>query len=163
MKYRLVVLCIVLIVGVLSASAQDELRIWMTGGEGDTLTLQTAVAGFTEATGINVSVEPVGWGEAYARFLTAVNAGEGADLFAGGMSWGISLGDLGGLINLDEAYADEIDGILDGNNAEFVNAIIGVDGAVYGVPYDESIHVMYYLPGVLAKAGIDAAPSTWES
>ena len=96
MKFKLVVLCIALITSVFSASAQDGLCIWMTGGEGDTLTLQTAVADFTESTGIEVSVEPVGWGEAYARFLTAVNAGEGADLFAGGMSWGISLGDLGG-------------------------------------------------------------------
>ena len=162
MKFKLVVLCIALITSVFSASAQESLRIWMTGGEGDTLTLQTAAADFTESTGIEVSVEPVGWGEAYARFLTAVTAGEGADMFAGGMSWGISLGDLGGLINLDEAYADEIDGILAGNNAEFVNAIIGVDCAVYGVPYDESIHVMYYMPGVLADAGINAAPTTWE-
>jgi ABC-type glycerol-3-phosphate transport system substrate-binding protein len=162
MKLKLLVLIIVLAAGVFLASAQDELTIWMTGGENDSLVLQTAAAGFTESTGIAVKVEPVGWGEAYARFLTAVNAGEGADMFAGGMSWGISLGDLGGLINLDEAYADDIDDLLDGNNAEFVNAIIGTDGAVYGVPYDEAIHVMYYMPGVLAEAGIDSAPATWD-
>ena len=162
MKLKIVLLCIALIASVFSASAQNEVTIWMTGGENDSLVLQSAVADFTEATGITVNVEPVGWGEAYTRFLTAVTAGEGADMFAGGMSWGISLGDLGGLVNLGEAYADEIDGILAGNNPAFVDAIIGVDGAVYGVPYDESIHVMYYLPGVLAEAGIDSAPTTWD-
>ena len=39
MKFKLVVLCIALITSVFSASAQEGLRIWMTGGEGDTLTL----------------------------------------------------------------------------------------------------------------------------
>ena len=105
MKLKMLVLIIFLVAGVFAANAQDEFTIWMTGGENDSLVLQTAAADFTETTGIAVNVEPVGWGEAYARFLTAINAGEGADMFAGGMSWGISLGDLGGLISLDEAFA----------------------------------------------------------
>ncbi len=107
------------------------------------------------STGIAVNVEAVGWSDAYSRYLTAVNSGSGADMFAGGMSWGISLGGVGGLVDLKSQFADQVSPLLDQNNPEFVNAIIGTDGAVYGVPYNQDVLLMYYLPDAFAQAGIE--------
>lgn len=146
-----------------TSSAQDDgILFWITGDENSAAFLQAASELFTEETGIPVTVEAVGWGEAYARYLTSVNSGEGADMFAGGMSWGISLGDLGGLVDLSQAFPDEYQAVLDANNPAFVGAIVGVDGAVYGVPYNQDVQLMFYMPEALAEVGFDAPPVTWE-
>lgn len=144
--------------------AQDAgaIKIWITGGENDATALGDAAASFTEETGIAVTVEAVSWGDAYARYLTAVNSGEGADMFAGGMSWGISLGGVGGVIDLSQQFPDEYQAVLDQNNPEFVKSIVGIDGAVYGVPYNQDVMMMYYLPEALAQVGYEAPPATWE-
>ena len=91
------------------------------------------------------------------RYLTAVNSGTGSDMFAGGMSWGISLGGVGGLVDLKTQFPDDIQTVLDGNNPVFVSSIVGQDGKVYGVPYNQDVFLMYYLPDMLKQAGIDAA------
>ncbi|PJF39797.1 MAG: hypothetical protein CUN55_13575 [Phototrophicales bacterium] len=148
-----------------TVQAQDgtEISIWITGGENDATALSNAAQIFTEETGIVVKVEAVSWGDAYSRYLTAINSGTGADMFAGGMSWGISLGDLGGLVDLKATFGEEaVNAVLEVNNPEFVKAIIGVDGAVYGVPYNQDTILMFYLPENLEAVGYDAPPTTWD-
>ncbi|MBK8138102.1 MAG: extracellular solute-binding protein [Chloroflexi bacterium] len=161
-KILIVAMLFILAIAV-PAHMQDGLTIWITGGENDATTLAAAAEAFTAETGIAVTVEAVGWGDAYSRYLTAINSGSGADMYAGGMSWGISLGGVGGLVDLSSAaFADEVPALLEGNNPEFVKGIIGVDGAIYGVPYNQDVMVMYYLKDNLAQAGFDAPPATWE-
>ncbi|MEP7291192.1 MAG: extracellular solute-binding protein [Chloroflexota bacterium] len=162
-KMFLLVLSLVILAIVLPVSAQDDgITVWITGSDTDATTLQAAAAAFTEDTGVNVTVEAVSWDDAYSRYLTAVNSGTGADVFAGGMSWGISLGGVGGLVDLSQQFPDEYQSVLDGTNPSFVEAIIGQDGAVYGVPYNQDVLLMYYLPENLAAVGYDAPPATWE-
>ncbi len=159
----LVTISLLLFLLAFSVNAQEtSLTIWITGGDNEATALANAAQAFTAETGIVVNAEAVGWSDAYARYLTAVNSGTGADLFAGGMSWGISLGSLGGLVDLKSQFADQIQPLLDGNNPQFINAIVGTDGAVYGVPYNQDVFLMYYLPAVLKQAGIDTPPATWE-
>ncbi len=165
MKHKILLLVISLAIFALafSVSAQDDsITIWITGADNDATALANAATAFTDETGITVNVEAVGWSDAYSRYLTAVNSGSGADMFAGGMSWGISLGGVGGLIDLKTAFADQLDPLLDQNSSEFVNAIIGTDGKVYGVPYNQDVLLMYYLPDAFASAGIDSVPATWD-
>lgn len=145
-----------------SVIAQSGITIWLTGDENQATALQNAAVAFTASSGIAVKVEAVAWGDAYSRYLTAVNSRSGADMFAGGMSWGISLGDVGGLVDLSQAYPDEYEEVLDMNNPAFVEAIIGVDGAVYGIPFNQDLIVMFYMPEKLAQVGFDAPPTTWE-
>lgn len=157
----LTLLCLVLVA--MSVTAQEEgITFWITGGENDSSAVQAAAAAFTEETGIPVTVEAVDWGDAYSRYLTAINSGTGADLFAGGMSWGISLGGVGGLVDLAQAFPDGLQGVLDVNNPEFVNAIIAPTGEVYGVPFNQDLIMMFYMPENLAAVGYDAPPATWE-
>ncbi len=158
----LLVLSLLLLSLVSVAQAQESITVWITGGEDEANTLQEAALAFTETSGIEVSVEAVDWGDAYSRYLTAVNSGTGADLFAGGMSWGISLGTIGGLVDLNEAFPDDIESVLSANNPEFINAIIPVSGEVYGVPFNQDTIMMFYLPENLAAVGYDAPPATWD-
>jgi len=144
------------------AQESESLSIWITGNESEVGILQTAAAPFTEDTGIEVTVEAVSWGDAFARYLSAINSGEGADIYIGGMSWGISLGNIGGLVDISETFADEYEAVLEANNPSFVDGTIGVDGAVYVVPYNQDVQIMYYLTDALAEAGFDAPPATWE-
>ena len=162
-KSLIVAVLLILALAFPAQMQDDALEIWVTGGENDATTLQAAAASFIEETGIDVVVEYVDWGDAYSRYLTAVNSGTGADMYAGGMSWGISLGGIGGLVDLSQAeFAGEVQEVLDGNNPEFVKGIIGVDGAIYGVPYNQDVMVMYYLKDNLAQVGFENPPATWE-
>lgn len=164
MKHKIVIVSLMLLLAFsITVSAQsDGLLIWMTGGEEGAQALQNAAAIWTETSGVPVTVEAVGWGDAYARYLTAVNSGTGADMFIGGMSWGISLGNVGGLIDLSAQFGEDVQALLDNNNPAFVDSIIGLDGAVYGIPYNQDVHLLYYLTENLAQVGFEAAPTTWE-
>jgi multiple sugar transport system substrate-binding protein len=124
--------------------------------------LGVAAAIWEANTGNTVNIEAVGWGDAYARALTATTSGEGADILMGGMSWGISLGELGGMVNLSEKYPDDIAEIAEASNEGFYEAIVSRDGSVYGIPYNLDIYIMYYLADALEAAGFDAPPATWE-
>lgn len=163
---RKTILFVLLLFGVLvlalPVSAQDEsITIWLTGSDNEAVALQAVGDAFAEQTGISVTVEAVPWGDSYTRSLTAVNSGSGADIVMGGMSWGISLGGVGGLVNLQETFGDELTSLLEANNTAFVDAIIGIDGNVYAVPFSQDVYVMYYLPAALEEAGVEV-PTTWE-
>ena len=96
----------------LSAVAQGEtVTIWFTGDEQRGAALQSAVDVWAEQTGNTATVEVVSWSDAYAQSLAAVNAQEGGDILMGGMSWGISLGNIGGMTDLGETYGDDVAGI----------------------------------------------------
>lgn len=162
-KVLFILICLLLLGLIVPVSAQDKsITIWITGGDNEATALTNASEAFTAETGIKVNVEAVGWSDAQAKYLTAINSGSGADMFAGGMSWGISFGGVGGVVDLKTQFGDDIEALLAGNNPEFVNAIIGVDGAVYSVPYNQDVFLMYYLPDNLKKAGIENPPTTWE-
>lgn len=162
-KVLFIGLALMILAFVLPVSAQESITIWITGGDNEATALSNASQAFTDETGIEVNVEAVGWSDAQARYLTAINSGTGADMFAGGMSWGISFGGIGGLVDLKSEFGEDVvTGLLEGNNPEFVNATIGIDGAVYGVPYNQDVFLMYYLPANFETAGIESPPTTWD-
>ena len=69
---------------------------------------KNAAAGWEAATGNTVTVEAVDWGTAHAKILTAATSGEGPDIMTGGLSWGIEFGELGGMIDLNAQYPDDV-------------------------------------------------------
>ena len=162
-KLTLVLTLLLLVAAIGGVSAQGkEVLVWLTGSEPEAEALHEASAAWAEATGNTVVVEAVPWGDAYAKALTATSSGEGADIIIGGMSWGISLGGAGGMVNIAEQFPDELAAIKEANNPDFMGAISSVDGSVYGLPYDATFTMMYYIPEALAEAGIDAPPTTWD-
>ncbi len=66
------------------------------------------------------------------------------------------------MIDLKAAYPDDIQALLDGSSAAMEQAVIGTDGKVYAVPFNEDMLLMYYLTDNLTQAGIDHPPTTWD-
>jgi len=94
------------------------------------------------------------------RYLTAIMAGDGADLLSVNNEWISTYAAAGGLLNLDESIANNnIDmteffpGVIDG---------ITTQGSVYGMPYRAETHGIYYNEDMFEAAGADAMPETWE-
>lgn len=142
----------------LIVTAQDaDITVWLTGDDTGAAILQEVANGWAESTGNTVTVTAVGWGDAYAQSLAAVADGSGADIIIGGMSWGISLGNLGGMVDLGEKYPDELAAIAEQSNPAFHNATKTVDGKSYYVPFNLDTMVMYYLTDAFEEA-----PATWD-
>jgi multiple sugar transport system substrate-binding protein len=160
----LFVFVVSLMVGVAPSSAREgvEITVWFTGDDQQAEALGVAADIWAANTGNTVSIEAVGWGDAYARALTATTSGEGADILMGGMSWGISLGELGGMVNLGEKYPEDVAAIAEASNPGFWKSIVSLDGSIYYLPYNLDIFLMYYNTEAFAAAGIEAPPTTWE-
>jgi multiple sugar transport system substrate-binding protein len=160
-----VALALTLVAGAVPSAAQDggvEVVMWFTGSDQQAEAVQVAADIWAEATGNTAVIEAVPWSDALARAQTATASGEGADILVGGMSWGISLGALGGMVNLAEEFPEDIAAIQEASNTGFWDAIVSLDGSVYYIPYNLDIYLMYYLVEALEAVGYDGAPATWE-
>src|SRR5512145_3225405 len=133
MKHKIALLLAVLMVvsmvggNVQRSSAQDggkEILVWMTGGEVDAQIFQAAADLWAEQTGNTVTVEPIDWSSAHARMLTAAASGEGPDIITGGLSWGIEFGELGGMVDLNAGYPDDIAAMQESENAGMWSSIV---------------------------------------
>jgi ABC-type glycerol-3-phosphate transport system substrate-binding protein len=159
------VVALTLVAGVVphttSAQGGVNITIWMTGGDNDATAAKNAAAGWEAATGNTVTVEAVDWGTAHAKILTAATSGEGPDIMTGGLSWGIEFGELGGMIDLNAQYPDDVAAIQAADNPGIWSSIVSTDGAVYGVPYNLDIYLMFSRPDVLQELGVDV-PKTWD-
>lgn len=160
-KVLLAITVLVTLMFTMTASAQDGITFWLTGDDTGAAILQEVANVWSETSGVPVTVTAVGWGDAYAQSLAAVADGSGADIIAGGMSWGISLGGLGGMVDLGERFPDQIAQIAEISNPAFYSAILTTASNVYFVPYNLDTMLMYYRPAKFEAAGV-AVPATWD-
>jgi maltose-binding protein MalE len=99
--------------------------------------LQAIAPAFTEATGVEVTVELVPFGEIRDQVSTAGPAGEGPDIFAGAHDW---TGEL-----VANGVIDPID--LGAKADSFVQVAVnafGFEGQTYAVPYVTEAIALYY-------------------
>jgi len=162
LSIMLLVIAVFSIPSLVTAQGGTTITVWFTGDEQQAASLQVAADAWGEQTGNTAVIEAVSWSDAYARALAAVSAGEGADILMGGMSWGISLGKIGGMVDLGATFPEEIAHIAEISNPGFYEAIVTPEGTVYGIPYNLDTYLMFYRPEALAAVGIDAVPTTWE-
>lgn len=141
--------------------AQDGITFWLTGDDTGAAILQEVANTWSATSGVPVTVTAVGWGDAYAQSLAAVADGSGPDIIAGGMSWGISLGSLGGLVDLGERFPEQIAQVAEISNPAFYSAILTTDSKVFFVPYNLDTMLMYYLPASFEAKGLEV-PKTWD-
>jgi multiple sugar transport system substrate-binding protein len=161
MKKVLVVLFACLFLGSL-VSAQ-KLTIWMTGSERNGETLSAAASVFERLNqGVDVQVQAIPWRDGHAKILTAAISGVGPDLMIGGTSWGIEFGQLGGMVNLREEYPKLLADIEEAVVPEAYRSVVPPNGEVHAVPFNLQVMMMYYRQDLLAEAGIDAPPRTWD-
>jgi len=93
-----------------------------------------------------------------AAIQTNLQAGDVPDLF---QSWGggplAQLVEAGLVRGIDDEIADVKDGIVPAGLS-----MTQVDGVQYGLPYNLGAVGLWYNKDLLAQAGIDAPPATWE-
>ena len=165
-SFRLMAIALaVLLVVVISAGgyAAPRIEFWMQNY--DNLPVQTKImreliAEFKKETGITVDIEYVNWAEAMNRWTLVASGGAAPD--AGDMYWSYTFTDMGGgkhgPMALD-AFENEL-----GLDRFFESSLADVKykGHTYGVPWRIDIRPMGYRQDLLAEAGFDKAPETWE-
>ncbi len=141
-------------------SEQVVVSFWAMGREGDAVAL--LLPEFErEHPHIRVELQRVPWTAAHAKLLTAFAGNSLPDVFQLGNTWIPEMATLGALAALSQrtsasgtvAAADYFPGIWQTNI---------VDGSPYGVPWYVDTRLLFYRRDVLAEAGFDAPPRTWE-
>ncbi|MEU6247315.1 extracellular solute-binding protein [Glycomyces sp. NPDC047010] len=136
----------------------DSITIWHTGDASQKPMIEAVGAVFEEETGVAVNVEIIDWADAHTKILTAIQSGDGPDLFTGGLSWGIEFGELGGLYDLRQYESENLeDNVIDG----LWQSIESPGGELYGVPLNMTTYAMFYRSDILDENGI-AVPTTWD-
>lgn len=131
-----------------------ELSVWAMGAEAEAL--PDLVAEFTsEHPDVTVDVEPIPWDVAHDRILTSIAGGGTPDVVQLGTTWMGEFAETGALAAVPEDVNAEA--FFEGPWSTAV-----VDGTAYGVPWYTDTRVLYYRSDLLAEAGIDEPPSTWE-
>jgi len=156
---RLWLVCVLMVLAGCASSSQSsqvQLTMWLVGSEAQAKTINELAQRFTERTGIRVQCEAVSWGEAHSKYLTAVAGGVQPDIGTMGLTWGAEFGRLGALVNLHEAFPDDLKAV---QRDTFPGLWASVEQAaqVYGIPFDLTLQVLYYRTDIIPQP-----PRTWE-
>lgn len=137
-----------------------EVLFWGMGREGEVV--RELVPEFERRNpGIRVRVQQIPWTAAHEKLLTAFVGEATPDVAQLGNTWVPEFVALGALEELGPwvarsaviREADVFPGIWDTNV---------VDGRLYGVPWYVDTRVLFYRTDILAEAGYDSIPPTWE-
>ncbi|MFF3932541.1 ABC transporter substrate-binding protein [Streptomyces hirsutus] len=148
-----------------SNDSPKELTYWASNQgasvEIDKKVLQPELDKFEKQTGIKVKLEVVPWSDLLNRILTAATSGQGPDVLNIGNTWSASLQATGALMPWDAKAFDRI-----GGKDRFVDSALGSTGAEgqdpAAVPLYSMAYALYYNKQMLADAGVDAPPATWD-
>ena len=142
---------------VLGACAQrrdpNALVMWAMSYQGDYAPL--LMPAFTAATGIAVEVQSVPWTAAHEKLLTAQAGGAMPDVVMLPNGWIGEFQMIGALAEVPtpKLTAGLFPGLVEDNR---------VRGRDYAVPWSVAPQVQYYRRDILAEAGYDAPPETWD-
>jgi len=138
------------------AKKEVEIIMWLIGSEGQAQTIKELAEDFYKTTSIKIKCDAISWGDAHSKYLTSIAGGVAPDIGTMGLTWGSEFGGIGSMVDLNAAHPEEVKemqasvfpGLWD--SIEF-------QGKLYGIPFDMTEYVMYYLKDVVAKP-----PETWD-
>ncbi len=136
------------------------LEFWAMGREGEVVQ-QLMPAFEQENPGVRVRVQQIPWTAAHEKLLTAFVGRATPDIAQLGNTWVPEFAAIGAIEPLDGWIAasaalgpdDYFPGIWDTNL---------VDGRVHGVPWYVDTRLLFYRSDLLAQAGWDRPPRTWD-
>jgi multiple sugar transport system substrate-binding protein len=160
---RTALLCLIVLSFATGCSAPPSdtvVRFWAMGREGEIVAELLPEFERTHP-GIRVEVQQLPWTAAHEKLLTAFAGDATPDVCQLGNTWIPEFAALRALEPLDAYVAasriidpgDYFAGIWDTNH---------VDGKLYGVPWYVDTRLMFYRRDLLAQAGIEAAPRSWD-
>ena len=158
MRYFLVLILFVTVAltGCGQRRTSDEVIMWLVGSEAQSTNVNELAKKFYDETGIKVRCEAIPWGEAHFKYLTAVAGGVPPDIGTMGLTWGAEFGELGTMVDLGTEFSDDIKA-LEKDTFSGIWDSVEYKERVYGIPFDMTIHIMYYRKDI-----INRAPETWE-
>ncbi|WP_441459343.1 ABC transporter substrate-binding protein [Brachybacterium sp.] len=132
-----------------------------TGGEKGTLTFrlwdqnavaayEESLAAFTEASGWNVTIDVVPWGDYWTRLPLDVASGDAADVYWMNSANYIQYKDSGALLDINEVIPD--------GAAQWEQSIVDLytrDGGLWGVPQIWDSIALFYNKALVEEAGVD--------
>ena len=139
---------------------RTTIEFWAMGGEGERIA--GLVAAFERAhPDVDVRVQQVPWTAAHEKLLTAFAGGTLPDVCQLGNTWIAEFAALGALEELTDrvAASTEVDpqeyfpGVWAGNV---------IDQRVFGVPWYVDTRILFYRKDLLAQAGHDSPPRSWD-
>jgi len=137
------------------------IRFWGMGREGEVV--GELAKDFERANpDVKVVVQQIPWSAAHEKLLTGHVGRSTPDVSQLGNTWIAEFAALGAIAPLDSLVlgsrdverADYFDGIWDTNV---------VDGVAWGVPWYVDTRVLFYRSDLLAAAGYDSMPGSWEA
>ncbi|MDR2872605.1 MAG: sugar ABC transporter substrate-binding protein [Xanthomonadaceae bacterium] len=156
----LLLLIIVCLTGCMKGEEQRVVRFWAMGGEAEAAA--RLISDFEhENPGIRVEIQQIPWTSAHEKLLTAFAAGKLPDVCPLGNTWIPEFSTLGALEPLSSyldassviEWQDYFQGIWDTNV---------VDGQLQGIPWYVDTRLLFYRRDLLAAAGFEQPPLTWE-
>jgi multiple sugar transport system substrate-binding protein len=132
------------------------LTVWVMGDSGANFEALVADSG------IEVEVVAIPWDAIDEKLTTAVASGNGPDILQIGLSKLATFAEAGALLTLDDLIGDYPN--LD--PANFPEGVSGnstaVGGEIVSIPWVSDTRVLFSRTDILAAAGFDSPPSTWD-
>ncbi len=143
--------------------AQDDITLTMLthwGTEDQLAAQQVIIDAYMEANpGVNIELVTVDFGELRTKIITGRTAGISADVYHFYHLW---LPDFVNAGVLAEPTQDDLS-YIDENVAQgTIDAVSTSDGQIWGYPTEVNPYLLVYNKRLLAEAGYDAPPSTWD-
>jgi multiple sugar transport system substrate-binding protein len=161
-KFLRIIFCgVSLCIGIASCSTHETvLTFWVMGSEGEFVAQLLPEFERTHPT-IKVKLEQLPWSAAHEKLLTAYAGDALPDMAQLGNSWIPEMGALNALEGLapyaENSGAFKLDdffgGILDTNR---------LDKDLFGIPWYVDTRLLFYRRDLLAQAGYDHPPKTWD-
>ncbi len=137
-----------------------ELRFWAMGREGEVL--QDLISGFErENPEVRVQVQQIPWSAAHEKLLTAFVGRSTPDLAQLGNTWIAEFVALRAL----EPLAGRLAATAALDSTSFFPGIWStnrIGGVMYGIPWYVDTRVLFYRRDILARAGYDSVPGSWQ-
>jgi multiple sugar transport system substrate-binding protein len=112
--------------------------------------------------GIKVEMQRVSWADGQQQYLREAAVGEAPDVAQLAFVWPRSFGGAGALLPLDDLVKDGPIGIEGWGDFMAKDLAVGPDGKIYGIPWTTDTFAMLYNKELLAAAGYDKFPESWD-
>lgn len=147
----------------LSVAQAEKLTIWMVGDDNNGTRIMQAAADLfqTKNKDVTFEIRNIPWSDAYTKYLAAIASKSGPDIITGGLSFGISLGKQGGLVNIGKDYPAFAAQVKKVAQKGVMKSITSLDGSLYAVPYNLDVQLMYYRKDTLKDMKI-SLPKNWD-
>jgi ABC-type glycerol-3-phosphate transport system substrate-binding protein len=143
-----------------NAAFAEDIVFWVNAplANGPDAPIYESIAAFEEETGHTVEVQAVPHSELERNLFVALSSGAGPDVMALDVAWVAGFADAGFLADISEQTQPIADDYMPGPLASGRYA-----GQQYALPLYTNNVALYVNDDMLAEAGIDGAPATWDA